>query len=80
MKAIKELWAETEFNVIKHKEKADVFKLTELDKIQSILDESLTNISNIIGSRYVKRVYQEAEEQQNFLNMVFDTLEQWKEC
>ena len=52
---IKEIWTKTEFKVVKHKEK-DALKLTELDDVQQKLDESLTNISNIIGSRYVKRL------------------------
>lgn len=50
-----------------------------MDKIQAILDESLTNISNIIGSRYVKRLQAQAEEWQAKLNLYFDTIEQWKE-
>ena len=75
---IKEIWSKTEFKLAKHKDK-EIYKLTELDDVQQKLDESLTNISNIIGSRYVKRLQQEAEQMQQRLNLVFDTLELWKD-
>ena len=67
-------WKNAEFKLARHKDK-DAFKLTELDVIQGILDESFTNISNIIGSRYVKRLQNDAESWQQKLNMIFDTLE-----
>jgi len=44
-----------------------------------VLDDSLTTITNIIGSKYVKNLYQDAEEMFNKLNLIYDTLEQWKE-
>lgn len=40
----------------------------------------MTSISNIIGSRYVKRLQSDAEDMQEKLNLIFETLEQWKEC
>lgn len=40
----------------------------------------MTSISNIIGSRYVKRLYSDAEEMSDKLNLIFETLEAWKEC
>ena len=77
---MKQIWNDAELKTITHKDKSDVFKLTALDVIQGVLDESLTNISNIIGSRYVKRLQADAEEMQEKLNLIFETLEQWKEC
>jgi hypothetical protein len=53
---IKAVWGVTDFKLVKHKDKLDCFKLSEMDVVQAILDESLTNISNIMGSRYVKRL------------------------
>jgi dynein heavy chain, axonemal len=47
--------------------------------VQTVLDESLTNISNIMGSRYVKRLQVEAESWQQKLNVVAETIEAWKE-
>lgn len=53
--AIKNLWKTTDFEVIRHKDK-DAFKLTGIDKIQQLLDESLTAVSDIQSNRYVKRL------------------------
>ena len=53
--AIKNLWKVTDFEVIRHKDK-DAFKLTGIDKIQLLLDESLTAVSDIQSNRYVKRL------------------------
>ena len=44
-----------------------------------LLDESLTTVSNILGSRYVKRLLSEAEAWQLKLNVVAETVEAWKE-
>jgi dynein heavy chain len=76
---IKLIWSQTDFRVAKHKDRADCFKLTELDVVQGVLDESLTAVSNIMGSRYVKRLQAEAEMWQQRLNLVADTIEAWKE-
>jgi dynein heavy chain len=69
----------TDFKVVKHKDRSDSFKLSEMDLVQTVLDESLTNISNIMGSRYVKRLQVEAESWQQKLNVVAETIEAWKE-
>lgn len=74
-----QLWAKKEFKLVKHKDRSDAFKLTEVDDVQMALDESLTTVSNILGSRYVKRLQAEAEQWQYKLNVVADTLEAWKE-
>lgn len=47
--------------------------------MQGVLDESLTAVSNIMGSRYVKRLQNEAEAWQQKLNLVAETIEAWKE-
>lgn len=55
LEAIRDLWKITDFEVIRHKDK-DAFKLTGIDKIQLLLDESLTSVSDIQSNRYVKRL------------------------
>lgn len=42
-----DIWNNTEFNVVKHKEQNNVYKLTDWDSIITILDETLSNISDI---------------------------------
>jgi dynein heavy chain len=39
----------------------------------------LTAVSNIMGSRYVKRLQSDAESWQQKLNLVAETIEAWKE-
>ena len=51
---ISEVWAKQEFSVKLYKE--GLFILCDLEEVQLNLDESLTNINTIMGSRYVKRI------------------------
>ncbi len=76
---IKGVWAGKDFKLARHKDRNDAWKLVELEDVQTALDESLTNISNILGNRYVKRLQAEAEAWQQKLNVISDTLEAWKE-
>ncbi len=39
----------------------------------------MTAVSNIMGSRYVKRLQSDAESWQQKLNLVAETIEAWKE-
>jgi hypothetical protein len=58
----------------------EAYKLDGVDAIQAALDESLQTSSLIVGSRYVKRLQREAQDMQDGLNLIYDTLEQWREC
>lgn len=64
--------------MIKHKEAANIYKLKDWDAIIMTLDDSLASISDIQGSRYVKRLSERVEETHNMLILVSDTIEQWK--
>lgn len=79
LEAIRDLWKITDFEVIRHKDK-DAFKLTGIDKIQLLLDESLTSVSDIQSNRYVKRLASIADNLQEGMLVMSDTIEQWKEC
>ncbi len=57
---IKNLWNEQEFDVVRHKDR-DAYKLTGIDIVQGILDESLSKISDIQSNRYVKRLSSDVE-------------------
>ena len=52
--SIIELWRTVEFQTEKYKDKD--YLLTDVDKIVNILDESLSEVSDIQGSCYVKRL------------------------
>ena len=61
LREINSVWNQLEFKIAKHKERSDCFKLTDMEIVQTALDESLTAVSNILGNRYVKRLQGEAE-------------------
>jgi hypothetical protein len=44
------------------------------------MDEQLTTLSNIQGSRYVKRLSTKVNSLHEKLIIASDTLEQWKRC
>ena len=56
---ITETWQKTEFEIEKYKDKD--FILSGIDKVVIILDESLSEISDIQGSRYVKRLHSKVQ-------------------
>jgi dynein heavy chain len=68
------------FDVQKYGQKDDQWILSGIDKTQATMDEELTNLSNIQGSRYVKRLATEVNSSHEQLIIASDTLEQWKRC
>ena len=75
--SLKEIWRQLDFEVAKHKDK-DAYKLVSVDKVQAVLDESMQISSSIVGSRYVKRLQKDAQEMQDRLTLIFETLEEWR--
>ena len=75
---INRTWEEKEFTVIKHKETQNVYKLKDWDAIIMTLDDSLASISDIQGSRYVKRLISDVNKTHEMLITISDTIEQWK--
>ena len=53
----------------------DAFILVDIDKIQTVLDESMQISSSIISSRYVKRLIEQAQDMHEKLNLISETLE-----
>ena len=89
LEALNSQWRQEAFDVVKHQPASkqdtdykEAFKLAgkSITEIQAALDESLQASSLIVGSRYVKRLQSEAQEMQDALNLIYDTLEQWREC
>lgn len=75
---ITEVWQKTEFDLDKYKDRDYI--LTGIDKVVFILDESLSEIQDIQGSRYVKRLIVRAQKLADDLIIVSDTIEAWREC
>lgn len=78
MDRIDAVWQKTEFDLDKYKERD--FILTGIDKVVVILDESLSEIQDILGSRYVKRLIVKVQKLADDLLIVSDTIEAWREC
>ena len=78
LEKIKDMWEETKFNQVQHKSANNSYKLSGWDEIIMILDESLSSISDIQGSRYVKRLQEQVEKEHQQLILISDTIEQWK--
>ena len=72
--ALAATWRATDFELAQYKDK-DAMILISIDKVQTVLDESMQLCSAINGSRYVKRLQQQAQDEQDRLNLIFDTLE-----
>ena len=77
---INEVWAKTEFSVIPHGASRDTYKLEKIDEIVAVLDDSLSQVSDIQGSRFVKRLQKEVEELHEKLLLISETIDQWKIC
>jgi hypothetical protein len=59
---LKERWAKLDFEIDKHKDK-DALKILNFEKIQMEVDESMVISSSIVGSRFVQRLQNVAQEQ-----------------
>ena len=68
-----------EFDVIQHRGR-ESFKIVGLDRIVQTLDENTVIVNGIISSQYVKRHQHEVEDLIDKFNLIFDCIEQWKEC
>ena len=77
---VAKLWKNAEFEVMPYKEQKDVFILGVDEKIIADLDDSLVNLSTILGSRYVGPIREEVEEIQSKLVLLQETLDEWVTC
>ena len=75
---IEDEWRDQELVVKTYKE--DMYIIGEVEEIQDLLDKSLANINNIMGSRYLKRKRDHAAKLQKDLFLVQDTLDEWLTC
>lgn len=56
------MWQTLELKVARHLESNDTFKLTKLDEVQNVIDESLSKLSEIQSNRYVKQLADQADD------------------
>lgn len=78
IKVIEDKWKLQELIIKPYKE--ELLVIGEVDEIQDLLDQSLANINNIMGSRYLKRERDRATKLQKDLLLIQDTLDEWLTC
>ena len=65
---------------IEFDEKCDSFLLKDMTDVYQALDDSLSNINMILGSRFVKPLRQEAETWKQHIMTLGDMVDQWMDC
>ena len=72
-----QVWKKLEFEVKPYKETRDYFILGGIEEVQASLDESLVQLSTILGSRYCGPIRDEVSHSQKQLLLLSDTLDAW---
>ena len=60
--------------------RGECYKIVGFDHVTQVLEESMATVGLIMSSQYVRRHQAEVDELQERFNLIFDTIEQWKEC
>ncbi|KAL1023853.1 hypothetical protein UPYG_G00047240 [Umbra pygmaea] len=80
LKKVEDLWKNSEFPILRHRESKDVFILGATDDIQVLLDDSAINMATVASSRYVEPIKDKVVEWQRRLSLFSQTLEEWLTC
>jgi len=65
---------------IAYEEKCECYILKDMTEVYNALDESLSNINMILGSRFVKPLREEADQWKKLIMILSDMVDQWMEC
>lgn len=65
---------------IAYEEKCECYILKDMTEVYNALDESLSNINMILGSRFVKPLREEADQWKKWIMILSDMVDQWMEC
>ena len=80
LQMVDDIWKKTEFFVLNHRDSKDVFILGGTEDIQIALDDSLVQISTILGSRHVGPIKPKVEDMHKHLILFSETLDAWLDC
>ena len=80
LQMVEDVWKKTEFFVLNHRDSKDVFILGGTEDVQIALDDSLVQISTILGSRHVGPIKPKVEDMHNQLILFSETLDAWLDC
>lgn len=79
LEAIKEVFAKLMFD-LKFEDKCECWILSDMDPIFEALDQTLAEITAILGSRFVKPLRSEAEVWQRHILHLSDMIDEWLAC
>ena len=80
LQMVEDTWKKTEFFVLNHRDSKDVFILGGTEDVQIALDDSLVQISTILGSRHVGPIKPKVEDMHKQLILFSETLDAWLDC
>jgi len=82
LKRVEDTWRETYFTVLDYK--PDVYHkcyiIGHVDEVSSILEDSQTTVTAILGSRYVSRMLTKVQDWDRKLERVYETIGAWVSC
>eukprot|EP00210_Caulerpa_lentillifera_P003766 g3598.t1 len=73
-------WTETDLDLVSYKEFKDVFILTSIEDVTTLLEDSLLTIGTISSSRFVSGIQSEVDRVNDQLSLFSETLEEWLVC
>lgn len=80
LKKVDNLWKSQELLVITHRDVRDVYILTGVDELQTVLDDSNITITTIAASRHIGTLKPRVDEWVRQLDLLGKTLEEWQSC
>ncbi|XP_066905838.1 dynein axonemal heavy chain 6 isoform X4 [Halyomorpha halys] len=80
LKKVEDAWKSLEFTVVPYKDAKDVYMLSALEEINTILDETHINLSTISSSRSVGPIKPKVDEWNEKVELFSKTLEEWTNC
>ena len=75
---LRQQWLRVSFDVVSHGREG--LKIQGFDVLLSNLDDSMSAINMVLGSRYVKRYRKEAEDFFTSMDRSLECIELWREC
>ena len=80
LEKIRESWIETKFEVLNYRNSNNVYILSSLDDIFTLLEDNQVTLQTMIGSRFIQGVRNDVETWQHKLSLFSDTLDEWITC
>ncbi|KAL0216161.1 hypothetical protein P9112_008345 [Eukaryota sp. TZLM1-RC] len=80
IKQIEDGWTEVNLQLVNHRDSKELFIISTVEDIVTLLEDNQQLLSTMRGSRYVSAVESQVEEWEAKLNLFQETLDEWLEC